>query len=579
MVKSLRQGLHAGQLAQVNQPSSSLQPHSTTPPTSFLHALQTSAWLPSSLGGVQTPSALFYPSPQTLSLLGDNVPYLACPVKEPSLLTALGVVTEITWQDVLRMLSTWSTLASFKSSVEQMSNVYTFLAAAMEREQGAAAAICAAFAQSALVWLPSKEVLADVSNTAAGTPFQREASLVPYEATPQSTYNRRKRRKKVNFMTPGTQARGVPIGTPAAPAYTPYTLTPGWTAPNASRHTQGQFYAATGDLLRLWDPTGVIEGVSPSRLGIRIMSEVYSNQAVMSFFAEGLIHSSSPHSSPIRQFAGLEGNHVISEPKSVLQKESTSHQQQQQQQQAKSFPAATSHSQAGTAVKAKPARPAPSLGPEDYIDLISSDEDLPDALPEQGQDSMAAAAATHQNSLDADAVKQQPHDAAAGSDQDQTHPATDAAQLQPSASSDPAQRNADEESSMPPPSPASPAAQAPPPSDPQSMILAEPTCQDYCQALAAVAEPVPPAMYTMQLNKVLAILSRWSQMIADKTMEEKDIVELRKVLLDVKAFPIAGQQWASLSHGLILNDEPALAHLFEGAKGVALLHLPVTSSR
>ena len=159
-----------------------------------------------------------------MSLLGDHVPYLACPIKEPSLLAALGVITEITWQDVLRMLSSWSALSSFKSSVEQMSNIYTFLAAAMEREQSAADAICAAFACTPLIWLPFKASLAkDSKAVPAETPLQHGSNLVPYEVTPRSTRTRRKGHKKVNFMTPGTQAKGVHSNTPAAPAYTPYT--------------------------------------------------------------------------------------------------------------------------------------------------------------------------------------------------------------------------------------------------------------------------------------------------------------------------------------------------------------------
>ena len=513
------------------------------------------------------PSALFYPNPHTLALLGDHVPYLACPIKEPSLLTALGVITEVTWRHVLHMLTTWSTLPAFKSSPEHMSKIYTFLATAMEREPGAAEAICSAFAQSALIWLPAKDVLPDATNaTAADTPFMHGTSPTPYQATPQSTRNRKKSRKKVGFTTPGMQARRGHSDTPAAPAYTPYTLTPGWTAPAASRRTQGHFYAATGDSLRLWDPTGVVEGVPSDKLGIRILSDIYSSEAVMSFFAEGLVNSSSAHSSPIRQFEGVSGQPGASAVASGAVRLASVPQQPQQQ----TLSDRQTDPQAETAANARPARAAPNFDQEDYIDLISSEEDEAAPLLEQDQNLRVTGAADDMTNLGADAAEQhQPNTATA---------AADAAQVDTRL--DLAQQEQQPETSQPPPTPASPLPPSPLASEPQSMILSEPTCKDYCQALAAVAEPVPPALYSMQLNKLLAILNRWAGMISESTMGDTDIDELRERLKDLKVFPIAGQaQWASLSDGLILNDEPALACLFEGAKGVALLHLPNASDK
>lgn len=525
---------------------------------------------------MQPPSSLFSPDPHTLALLGDHVPYVACPIRDPSLLSALGIITDVTWQDVLRMLSTWSACDSFQSNVEQMSNIYTFLAAALEREQGAADAICAAFAQSPLIWLPPKASLIEDPNTAAAqTPFQHRVGLVPYEVTPQATHSRRKARKKVNFMTPGTQAKGAHSDTPAAPAYTPYTLTPGWTNPAPSQQIQGQFHAATGDSLRLYDPTGVIEGIPSSKTSLRILADVYSSDAVMTFFSEGLVHCTLRQPSHIRQLEALSAIPTNTEPAAavpvpltVSDRQPSQHQPPPETTQAPSKPAASP-----AAVKARPGRAVPSFTLEDYIDLISSDEEeaLQKALPQQGQDGVASNAAQDNAMLDADAAEQ--HQASTADDAIQKQSdaaAADAAQLHNGLSLDPAHKDI----AQAPPTPLSPPSQHPPPSEPQSMIPAQPSCEDYCKALVAVAEPVPPAQYSTQLSKVLAVLNRWSGLIAHGTMGEEEADGLREMLLDVKAFPVAGQQWASLSDGLMLNDDPSVAALFRGAKGVALLHLP-----
>ena len=488
------------------------------------------------------------------------------------MLAALGVITEITWQDVLRMLSSWSALSSFKSSVEQMSNIYTFLAAAMEREQSAADAICAAFACTPLIWLPLKASLSKDSTAApAETPLQHGSNLVPYEVTPLSTRTRRKAHKKVNFMTPGTQAKGGHSNIPAAPAYTPYTLTPGWPQPASTRQNQGQFYAATGGSIRLWDSTGVIEGIPVSKLSIRILGDVYSSNDVMSFFAEELVYSSSVQSSPARQLEGLNARLNAAQPVAASEVMAASQQHQ-------GSPAeAQTKSAVATAVRARPARAASTFDQEDYIDLISSDEEDQAVLPEQDQDSMDHDAAPETAQMVTPAAEQHQINTATGAAQQQPVLASDAAQRDAGDNLDPAQEKAAAHASQPPPTPASPQAQppVPPPQlQPQSMIPAQPTCKEYCQALAAVAEPVPPALHAAQLSQVLAILNRWSGLIANGIMGKADVDALRQMLLDVKAFPVDGQQWASLSDGLILNDEPTVATLFQGAQGVALLHLP-----
>ena len=573
-----------------------------------MHALQTTAWLPSSLGGVQPPSALFYPDSQILALLGEHVSYLACPVKDPNFLTALGVTTKVTWRNVLRMLSCWAQQSFFKTSVEQMTRIYTVLGAALECEQDAADAICNAFAQSPLIWLPAKTPLADLSNTtAAATPSLRG---LPYDMTPQpqSTQNRRRHRRKVAFTTPGTQAQRPHTDTPAAPAYTPYTLTPGWKAPAPHRPTQGRFHAASGDTLRLWDSTGVLESVPADKLSIRILSAVYSDDAVMQFFAEGLIRKETPQSSPIRHFERLDGavDGSAPVPPSIVRRQASPKAQQPRQ----SLPASSRPlPAAATVLTTKPAR----VALEDYIDLVSSDDEVEMAAAEQEEpqpaDAAPATAAMDEDkdlpappqiggaagaadtqaasvvaATDADSTAQQQKSEAAGSvnarattaanpdgqPQDATPAQTDKA---PAVVSTQAEEAAQ-------PGPASPP--TPPPAAPQEpnpLILAEPTCQEYCQALAAIAEPLPPALYPMQLTRVLAILNRWSRMVTDGSLQDQEVSQLQDMLKDVKAFPIAGQQWVSLADGLILNDEPSLARLFEGAQGVALLHVPQGSDR
>ena len=588
------------------EPSTSDTPPSS-PPSSFLHALLSTAWLPSSLGAVQPPSALFYPDSHILSLLGEHVPYLACPVKDPSLLKALKVITEVTWRDVLRMLSTWAQQASFKTSLEQMSCIYTFLATAMQREPGAAASVCSAFAQSPLVWLPAKASLADINALAAATPLMRGEQREPGEITPQppSTKGRRKSGRKVAFMTPGTQACRPRTDTPAPPAFTPYTLTPSWTAPATHTHSQGHFYAASGSTLRLWDSTDVLERIPAEKLPIRILSAVYTNDAVMQFFADGLVKNNPSHASPIRQFAGLDGKvDAAAAPMSTARQPSLSPQAQQpsprQQQQSPAKSQAVMI--APTAVKAKPARAA--LG--DYIDLISSDEEAEEAAAQQDH-TPPAGTAPASIAMEVDdsqqaqmATASEPHSAQATSSgtllnpqgvsltsathqdlqaasglQSHADPATaDAAQTAATAA-EAAQTGRIQQASAIPASPPSPSASHPW-EEPQPLIIAEPSSKEYCRALAAVAEPLPPQLHPMQLRQVLAILNRWSRMVADSALDE---AELKELLQDVRAFPIAGQQWVSLADGLILNDEATLARLFEGAHGVALLHLPRHTDR
>ena len=280
----------------------------------------------------------------------------------------------------------------------------------------------------------------------------------------------------------------------------------------------------------------------------------------MTFFAEGLVYSNSVQSSPVRQLEGLSARLNAVQPVAGSAIAAAS------QQHSRSPADAQTKSAMATAVRARPARAASTFDQEEYIDLISSDEEDQQVLPEQDQDGM-----------DHGAAPESAQTVTAASEQHQTNTAVgaaDAAQHDAGKGLDPAQDKVAAHASQPPPTPASPQAPPLPQPQPQSMIPAQPTCKEYCQALAAVAVPVPPALHTAQLSQVLAILNRWSGLIADGTMGEADVDALRQMVLDVKAFPVAGQQWASLSDGLILNDEPTVAALFRGAKGVALLHLP-----
>lgn len=76
-----------------------------------------------------------------------------------------------------------------------------------------------------------------------------------------------------------------------------------------------------------------------------------------------------------------------------------------------------------------------------------------------------------------------------------------------------------------------------------------------------------------------AMHCRWSHLIANSSMTQQAVQELKQQLQAIRAFPVAGQQWASLSDGLMVNDDSNLAHLFDGVKGVVLLSLPADPNR
>lgn len=287
------------------------------------------------------------PDRETIALLGDHVSYLKCSIKDPSLIAALGVTTEVTWQDVLRLLTTWAKAKAFRSSLEQMSNLYSFLGAAVESDAEAAEAICAAFRKLPLVWLPSKDAsdhsmqsvrsirsMLSSAVSQAGTPFK--LGLVPYEITPTPiSALGRKSKRKVGFMTPGTGSHRPGV---FGPPHTPHT--PSWNPTPNSHQVDGHFYAAGGEKLRLYDSTGVIEGISEDKLGIRILAEHYTSPAVMQFFGQDLVAMQRPTPSPVQQSAST-GSQVQSEaalpqpdaaPSVHLQQQQTQQQQTQQQQ-------------------------------------------------------------------------------------------------------------------------------------------------------------------------------------------------------------------------------------------------------
>lgn len=173
-----------------------------------------------------------------MALLGDHVSYLHSTIKDPSFLQALGITLEVSWQDVLGLLITWAKAPVFKASLEQMSNVYSFLGDALESDAEAAQAICKAFEQHPLVWLPSRDAaehsmpsvhsirsirsMLSSAVSEAGTPF-RGPTLVPYEITPTpiSTRRHNKSRRHTSFMTPGTQVHTIAQGVVASIACIP----------------------------------------------------------------------------------------------------------------------------------------------------------------------------------------------------------------------------------------------------------------------------------------------------------------------------------------------------------------------
>ena len=72
---------------------------------------------------------------------------------------------------------------------------------------------------------------------------------------------------------------------------------------------------------------------------------------------------------------------------------------------------------------------------------------------------------------------------------------------------------------------------------------------------------------------------RWSDLIADGSMTSENVQQLKSLLQGIRTFPVVGQQWASLADGLMVNDDPNVASLFEGIRGVVLLALPSDPSR
>lgn len=384
--------------------------------SSFLHALQTSTWLPSTAGTLHQPGALFMPDRETIALLGDHVPYLKCSIKDPNFIQTLGVTTEVTWQDILRLLSKWAKDKHFRASLEQMSNLYSFLGAAVGSDPAAAEAICTAFEELPLVWLPSKGAsehsvrsirsMLSSAVSEAGTPLRR--GVVPYEITPTPTSALgRKSRQKFSFVAPGTgtQRQGT-----SGPPHTPHT--PTWGVAPSSQQLDGQFYMASGDQLRLYDSTGVLEGISDDKLALRILSEHYTSPTAMQFFSQDLVTSSSYTASPTQQpaSAGHQTQPEIRQAQADAAPQVQDPQQQQEQQQQRSpvqQPVQQLHQQElPDALQQQPARPQrqvqsssgqqPFSRLEEYIDLRSdTDTDMDLSQPSPNPSPLKAAATPH----------------------------------------------------------------------------------------------------------------------------------------------------------------------------------------
>lgn len=185
-------------------------------------------------------------------LLGDHAPYLDADVKADSpLLHHLGVQSTVSVPAALHALQQWSRQPGFETDLRHMTRVYEFLSWKMTTGSAAdAAAVCRAFSDNKLIWLPGKE--------------QQPASnpLAP--------------------VTAGLQL--APHAFSATSALSP-----------------GKFYGA-GEALCYWDPAGVIEGADSSAM--RSLYSHYPSERLCSFFCQQLLHYDSG-SGCYRQGSGL----------------------------------------------------------------------------------------------------------------------------------------------------------------------------------------------------------------------------------------------------------------------------------
>lgn len=127
--------------------------------SSFSQALTNLAWLPSTSGAPQQGCRLFQKGVAELhNILGSHAPYLDSSIRANSgLLVHLGVQSTVTVTAALDALKLWSGRAGFVTNLQHMTHVYEFLSQQMGSSEAASVAVCSAFSDNKLIWLPSKQ--------------------------------------------------------------------------------------------------------------------------------------------------------------------------------------------------------------------------------------------------------------------------------------------------------------------------------------------------------------------------------------------------------------------------------------
>ncbi|OMO71017.1 Leucine-rich repeat, typical subtype [Corchorus capsularis] len=96
--------------------------------SSFLSNICDTQWVVSSMDDkLHYPKELFHDCDAVRSVLGACAPYAVPKVRSGKLVDDIGFKTQVTFDDVLEVLKSWRSNASFKASIAQMSRLYTFI--------------------------------------------------------------------------------------------------------------------------------------------------------------------------------------------------------------------------------------------------------------------------------------------------------------------------------------------------------------------------------------------------------------------------------------------------------------------
>ncbi|XP_022722630.1 uncharacterized protein LOC111279838 isoform X2 [Durio zibethinus] len=96
--------------------------------SSFLCKICDIQWVVSSMDDkLYYPEELFHDCDPVRSILGAFAPYAVPKVRSGKLVKDIGFKTEVTLDDVLKVLKLWRSESSFKASIAQMSRLYTFI--------------------------------------------------------------------------------------------------------------------------------------------------------------------------------------------------------------------------------------------------------------------------------------------------------------------------------------------------------------------------------------------------------------------------------------------------------------------